>query len=136
MPRSSRAAWGNLRATPQLTRRKGWAPCWNELIPHASNLRPAQSTWREAWRAWCDGKVLTQQSKQLIVGFQSTFALRQEDDLPEGDKQHDSSEMVSATLTEEERTASLQTTMKQKPDCCSFDEEEQAERAHEVASVH
>ena len=78
-------------------------------VPHVSDLRGADETWREAWVRWCDGGVLTQRSKQTIVMFQSVFAVRQEEDLPEDDKRRDSSIVLSG----KERQAALHTAMRQ-----------------------
>ena len=84
----------------------------DEHVPHAINLFSDDVAWQDAWVQWCNGNVLSQQSKHLIINFQAVFCMRQEDDLPTGDKKTD----TSIILTVEERKSALRTCMRQSKD--------------------
>ena len=84
----------------------------DEHVPHAINLCSDDVAWQDAWVQWCNGNVLSQQSKHLIINFQAVFCMRQEDDLPTGDKKTD----TSIILTVEERKSALRTCMRQSKD--------------------
>ena len=57
----------------------------NDMIPHASNLRPENQSWMVSLRKWLDGEVLTYESRNYIQNFFCVAQMRP-DFLPEANK--------------------------------------------------
>jgi hypothetical protein len=48
----------------------------NEHVPHVSNLCEAGLSWRQSWKAWCNGGVLCERVKWYITNFQVNIGLQ------------------------------------------------------------
>ena len=80
----------------------------SQFVPHLHDLCAEFTTWHQSWVDWCHRGVLSDRAKQIITNFQAVFALRQEDDLPSGDKKMD----TAIVLTNEESASAMQTAMR------------------------